>query len=144
MFEDKETETFFTVVHMFQRSAMANLGLLEHPAGGLHFNFSEAKDIIDILRMLQNKTQGNLDASAEAMLKGSLVNCKCSLCKRQSGKSRWKKNKRTWKMYVKPSKTLGTLPLKTFQAKNDMIPNQFIGPLMSKSGFRRNGRDVLR
>ena len=66
MFEDKETETFFTVIHMFQRSAMANLGLLEHPAGGLHFNFSEAKDIIDILRMLQNKTQGNLDTSAEA------------------------------------------------------------------------------
>ncbi|DAC55823.1 MAG TPA: DUF1844 domain-containing protein, partial [Candidatus Poseidoniaceae archaeon] len=56
MFEDKETETFFTVIHMFQRSAMANLGLLEHPAGGLQFNFSEAKDIIDILRMLQNKT----------------------------------------------------------------------------------------
>ena len=70
MFEDKETETFFTVVHMFQRSAMANLGLLEHPAGGLQFNFSEAKDIIDILRMLQNKTKGNLDTSADAMLKG--------------------------------------------------------------------------
>ncbi|MBJ14124.1 MAG: hypothetical protein CMB70_01980 [Euryarchaeota archaeon] len=70
MFHDKETETFFTVVHMFQRSAMANLGLLEHPEGGLKFNFSEARDIIDILRMLQNKTQGNLDASAESMLKG--------------------------------------------------------------------------
>ena len=70
MFEDKETETFFTVVHMFQRSAMANLGLLEHPTGGLQFNLSEARDIIDILRMLQNKTKGNLDASADAMLKG--------------------------------------------------------------------------
>ena len=63
MFEDKETETFFTVVHMFQRSAMANLGLLEHPEGGLRFNFSEAKDIIDIIQMLRNKTQGNLDPS---------------------------------------------------------------------------------
>ena len=70
MFEDKETETFFTVVHMFQRSAMANLGLLEHPTGGLQFNLSEARDIIDILRMLQNKTKGNLDPSADAMLKG--------------------------------------------------------------------------
>lgn len=70
MFEDKETETFFTVVHMFQRSAMANLGLLQHPTGGLQFNLSEARDIIDILRMLQNKTKGNLDASADAMLKG--------------------------------------------------------------------------
>ena len=70
MFEDIDTETFFNVVHMFQRSALANLGLLEHPAGGLQFNFSEAKDIIDILRMLQNKTKGNLDASADAMLKG--------------------------------------------------------------------------
>ena len=70
MFEDKETETFFTVVHMFQRSAMANLGLLEHPTGGLQFNLSEARDIIDILRMLQNKTKGNFDASADAMLKG--------------------------------------------------------------------------
>ena len=70
MFEDKETETFFSVVHMFQRSAMANLGLLEHPTGGLQFNLSEARDIIDILRMLQNKTKGNLDASADAMLKG--------------------------------------------------------------------------
>ena len=60
MFEDKETETFFTVVHMFQRSAMANLGLLEHPAGGLQFNFSEAKDIIDILACCRTKPKGIL------------------------------------------------------------------------------------
>ena len=49
---------------------MANLGLLEHPTGGFSSIFREARDIIDILRMLQNKTKGNLDASADAMLKG--------------------------------------------------------------------------
>ena len=68
MFQDEETERFFQVVHLFQRTAMVNLGLLEHPEGGPRFNFQEAKEAIDILRMLKNKTEGNLDNSARAML----------------------------------------------------------------------------
>ena len=96
MFHDKETETFFAVVHMFQRSAMANLGLLEHPEGGLKFNFSEARDIIDILRMLQNKTQGNLERIA-----GKPSRTKQNQAKLKKNLSKTERNQ------AKPSKILG-------------------------------------
>jgi len=43
MFQDEETERFFQVVHLFQRTAMVNLGLIEHPEGGPRFNFKKLK-----------------------------------------------------------------------------------------------------
>ena len=70
MFQDEETERFFQVVHLFQRTAMVNLGLIEHPEVGPRFTFQEAKEPIDILRMLKNTTEGNLDTSARTMLDG--------------------------------------------------------------------------
>jgi hypothetical protein len=38
--------------------------------GNVHYNLSEAKEAIDLLRMLQNKTKGNLQEVETSLLKG--------------------------------------------------------------------------
>jgi hypothetical protein len=69
-FKDEETEQFFQLVHMFQRSALLHMGLLPDQEGNMMFNLGEAKAAIDLLRMLQGKTKGNLSDQEERMLKG--------------------------------------------------------------------------
>ena len=69
-FKDEETEEFFQLIHMFQRSAMLHLGLLPDQEGNMMYNLGEAKAAIDLLRMLQGKTKGNLSDREERMLKG--------------------------------------------------------------------------
>ena len=59
-FKDEETEQFFQLVHMFQRSALLHMGLLPDQEGTMMYNLGEAKAAIDLLRMLQGKTKGNL------------------------------------------------------------------------------------
>ncbi len=70
IFKDEETEKFFQLVHMFQRSALLHLGLLPDQEGNMMYNLGEAKAAIDLLRMLQGKTKGNLSDREERMLKG--------------------------------------------------------------------------
>jgi len=69
-FKDEETEQFFQLVHMFQRSAMLHMGLLPDNEGMVIFNLGEAKAGIDLLRMLQNKTKGNITDQEQRMLRG--------------------------------------------------------------------------
>ena len=69
-FKDGETEEFFQLIHMFQRSAMLHLGLLPDQEGNMMFNLGEAKAAIDLLIMLQGKTKGNLSDKEERLLKG--------------------------------------------------------------------------
>jgi hypothetical protein len=69
-FKDEETEQFFQLIHMFQRSSMLHMGLLPDQEGNMMFNLGEAKAAIDLLRMLQGKTKGNLTDHEERMLKG--------------------------------------------------------------------------
>lgn len=69
-FKDEETEQFFQLVHMFQRSALLHMGLLPDQEGNMMFNLGEAKAAIDLLRMLQGKTRGNLSDHEERMMKG--------------------------------------------------------------------------
>ena len=69
-FKDEETEQFFQLVHMFQRSALLHMGLLPDQEGNMMFNLGEAKAAIDLLRMLQSKTKGNLSDHEERMMKG--------------------------------------------------------------------------
>lgn len=70
MFNDEETEQFFQLVHMFQRSALLHMGMIPDQEGNMMFNLGEAKAGIDLLRMLQSKTSGNLTDQEERMLKG--------------------------------------------------------------------------
>ena len=69
-FKDEETEQFFQLVHMFQRSALLHMGLLPDNEGKVFFNLAEAKAGIDLLRMLQNKTEGNITDQEQRMLRG--------------------------------------------------------------------------
>ena len=50
-------------------SALVHLGELEHPEHpGLHKNLPLAKQSLDILAMLQDKTRGNLTAEEDQLL----------------------------------------------------------------------------
>ena len=69
-FKDEETEQFFQLVHMFQRSALLHMGLLPDNEGKVSFNLAEAKAGIDWLRMLQNKTKGYITDQEQRMLRG--------------------------------------------------------------------------
>jgi len=70
IFHDDETARFFQLVHLFQRSALLHMGQLPDTEGNIHYNMSEAKEAIDLLRMLQNKTKGNLQDVETSLLNG--------------------------------------------------------------------------
>ena len=61
---------FVTFVLSLNASALVNLGLVEDPASNTKGkNFPLAKQTIDILGMLQEKTRGNLSADEENLIK---------------------------------------------------------------------------
>ena len=51
-FKDEETEQFFQLIHMFQRSSLLHMGLLPDQEGNMMFNLGEAKAAIDLLQIL--------------------------------------------------------------------------------------------
>ena len=59
-FKDDETEQFFQLIHMFQRSSLLHMGMIPDNEGKFIFNLGEAKAGIDMLRVLQNKSKGNI------------------------------------------------------------------------------------
>jgi len=70
VFKDEKAVLFFSLVHMFQRSAMVNMGYLNGHDGKIHWNMKEARDAIDMLTMLREKTSGNLDEHEDRLLNG--------------------------------------------------------------------------
>ena len=68
--QTEESQRFFSLIHMLQRSAMMHLGLIPDEAGMIHFNMGEAKAAIDVLDTLEARTKGNLDEVEEMMLRG--------------------------------------------------------------------------
>jgi hypothetical protein len=68
--QTEESQRFFSLVHMLQRSAMMHLGLIPDEAGMIHFNMGEAKAAIDVLDTLETRTKGNLEEVEETMLRG--------------------------------------------------------------------------
>lgn len=61
---------FVTFVLSLNASALVNLGMVEDPASGKAVkNLPLAKQTIDILGMLQEKTRGNLSADEENLIK---------------------------------------------------------------------------
>ena len=64
---------FATFVVSLNASALLNLGAIEDPASGAkNKNLPMAKQTIDILSMLQEKTVGNLSEEEESLLKNIL------------------------------------------------------------------------
>ena len=64
---------FATFVASLNASALLHLGAIEDPSSGTrNKNLPMAKQTIDILNMLQEKTSGNLSTEEESMLKNIL------------------------------------------------------------------------
>ncbi len=68
--QSEESQRFFSLISMLQRSAMMHLGMLPDEEGMIHFNQGEAKAAIDLLDTLQTRTKGNLEDVEENILKG--------------------------------------------------------------------------
>lgn len=67
------TIDFATFIFSLNSSALVQLGMMEDPmTGETTKNLPLAKQTIDILCMLEEKTRGNLDADEAAMLKNIL------------------------------------------------------------------------
>jgi hypothetical protein len=79
--ETKESQlpemNFPTFIMSMNASALVHLGVIEDPASGKkERNLPLAKQTIDILTMLEEKTRGNLSEDEEKMLKSILYDLK--------------------------------------------------------------------
>ena len=69
IFSDEDTTRLFQLVHMFQRSALLHMGYIPDQNGNKYYELAEAKEAIDLLSMLQNKTKGNLNDKETQLLR---------------------------------------------------------------------------
>ncbi|DAC31811.1 MAG TPA: DUF1844 domain-containing protein [Candidatus Poseidoniaceae archaeon] len=69
IFSDEDTTRLFQLVHMFQRSALLHMGYIPDQNGNKYYDLAEAKEAIDLLSMLQNKTKGNLTDKETQLLR---------------------------------------------------------------------------
>ena len=69
MFADEDTARFFQMVQMLQRSTLLQMGFLPDQSGTYHYNMGEAREGIEVLRMFQRKTNGNLSDQETQMLR---------------------------------------------------------------------------
>ena len=74
--QSEESQRFFSLISMLQRSAMMHIGMLPDEEGMIHFNMAEAKAAIDLLDTLQTRTKGNLEKVEETILKGLISELK--------------------------------------------------------------------
>ncbi|MCP4690560.1 MAG: DUF1844 domain-containing protein [Desulfobacterales bacterium] len=76
--------SFSTFIFSLSQSALVHLGLIEEPgAGKKEKNLSLAKQTIDILGVLEEKTKGNLSSDEALMLKNMLADLRISYVKEQ-------------------------------------------------------------
>ncbi|MEL0331839.1 MAG: DUF1844 domain-containing protein [Candidatus Poseidoniales archaeon] len=69
MFGDEDAARFFQMVQMLQRSTLLQMGYLPDQSGAFHYNMGEAREGIEVLRMFQRKTDGNLSDKETQMLR---------------------------------------------------------------------------
>ena len=74
--QGEESQRFFSLIHMLQRSAMMHLGMIPDESGMIHFNMGEAKAAIDLLGTLETRTKGNLEHVEDTLLRGLISELK--------------------------------------------------------------------
>ena len=74
--QGEESQRFFSLIHMLQRSAMMHLGMIPDESGMIHFNMGEAKAAIDLLGTLETRTKGNLEDVEETLLRALISELK--------------------------------------------------------------------
>jgi hypothetical protein len=68
--KSEESQQFFGLVQMLQRSAMVAMGQLPDQEGKFSVNLAEAKAAIDLVSVLQKRTEGNLEEMESKFLQG--------------------------------------------------------------------------
>ncbi len=71
--ESEESQKFFGLIQMLQRSALVALGQIPDHEGAFSTNIEEAKAAIDLIAILQKRTTGNLDDMESNLLQGILT-----------------------------------------------------------------------
>lgn len=69
MFADEDSARFFQMIQMLQRSTMLHMGYLPDQEGKFHYDLLEAKEGIEVIRMFQKKTDGNLNSQEVQLLR---------------------------------------------------------------------------
>lgn len=70
--DEADAVTFSGLVLMFGTTAMAHLGVAPSPGGETKQDLTQAKQVIDLLGVLQEKTKGNLTAEETRLLENLL------------------------------------------------------------------------
>ena len=79
------TLNFATFIFSLNSSALVQLGMIEDPMTGEKIkNLPLAKQTIDILSMLEEKTRGNLDVDEAGMLKNILYDLRIQYVKEKA------------------------------------------------------------
>ena len=68
--QTEESQQFFGLVQMLQRSAMVAMGQLPDQEGKFSVNLAEAKAAIDLVSVLQKRTEGNLEEMESKFIQG--------------------------------------------------------------------------
>ena len=92
-FTNEDSYRFFQLVHMFQRTVMMNLGLMEYE-GQRFYDLNEAKEGIELLRMLEKKTSGNLDDKEKSILSGVISEVQMAFVSAPEREIEYNKNKK--------------------------------------------------
>lgn len=89
MADEKKGIDFYTFVLSLGSSAFVHLGDAPHPETGapVEPDLAIAKQTIDILAMLREKTKGNLTAEEERFLENVLTDLRLRFVQRSSGKA---------------------------------------------------------
>jgi hypothetical protein len=78
---------FSTFIFSLNTSVLVHLGMLEDPATGQKTsNLALAKQTIDVLGMLEEKTKGNLSVDEEQMLRNILYDLRINYVRAKEGR----------------------------------------------------------
>lgn len=71
---NEEELSFLSLVYSLSQAAWSWLGKQAHPVNNqIQIDLKQAKSMIDMLRMLRKKTQGNLNPKEQQMIEGVLA-----------------------------------------------------------------------
>tara|TARA_B110000116_G_scaffold250364_1_gene244702 strand:+ start:2881 stop:3264 length:384 start_codon:yes stop_codon:yes gene_type:complete len=68
--QSEESQQFFGLIQMLQRSALVALGKMPDHEGKYSVNIAEAKAAIDLIAVIQKRTEGNIDEMETNVLRG--------------------------------------------------------------------------
>tara|TARA_A100001037_G_C14908103_1_gene525984 strand:+ start:246 stop:629 length:384 start_codon:yes stop_codon:yes gene_type:complete len=74
--QSDESQQFFGLVQMLQRSALVAMGRMPDHEGNFTVNLAEAKAAIDLIAVIDKRTNGNLDSMEEQLLRGIISELK--------------------------------------------------------------------